>query len=530
MNLRDKLEPSQHSKVFSFLTPSIAGIVFISVFLSQIFFATGGLLLDCDTGYHIRAGEYILNTHSIPEHDMFSFLSPPLPWIAHEWLPEIIMAVIHKILGLSGIVIFFSFLVSVVYCFLFKMLQSQNDNIIVTSIVIILVIVSSQMHWLARPHIFSMLFILLWYHLLDAYQYKNQRTALYFQIPLMLLWVNTHAGFIIGFILNGIYWFGNMVELISSPDPERNIYKKKVIFLGLTSAACFVASLINPFGYQILLFPFKLVTEKFIMSNIGEYLSPNFHSLWAIPFEVFLLFTLAVFALSKERLNLIELSLILLFLHMSLFSARYIPLFGIIAAPIVTKHFEKTIEVSNRKFINFLKKKAAAFSAIDESASDFNWPSIVLLAILLMALLGQLKHNFDPDTKPVAASIFLEKEHITGNMFNNDEFGDYIIYRNYPMYKVFIDGRNDMYGAEILKEYDNVRKFEPGWEEILQKYTITWIIYGSNSALSRYLIQNKGWHLIYADKVAIIFIKNIPENQRLIQKYRNVKLFMDKPE
>ncbi len=516
--------------MISFLTPSIAGIIFISVFLSQAIFPAHGLLKDCDTGYHIRAGEYILNTHSIPKHDMFSYLSPPLPWVAHEWLPEIFMAGIHKVFGLAGIVIFFSFLVSIVYCFLFKILLSLKGNIIVAASVIIFVIASSQMHWLARPHIFSILLILVWYYLLDAYQYNNQRNLLYFQIPLMLLWVNLHGGFIIGLILNGIYLFGNIVELISLPDSERNLHNKKIIFLGLISIACFMVSLVNPYGYLILLFPFKLVSEKFIMNNIGEYLSPNFHSLWAIPFEVFLLFTLAVFAISKKRLNLVELLLILLFLHMSLFSARYIPLFGIIVAPIVTRQLKQLLEVSNGKVSYFLSKKGDSFSEIDASGNNFIWPAMALLIVVLLSYSGKITNDFDPNTKPVAASKFLEQEFINGNMFNNDEFGDYIIYRNYPAYKVFIDGRNDMYGVKVFKEYYTVIGFEAGWEKVLEKYNVTWIIFNSNSLLSRYLLQNKDWCLIYADKAASIFLKDIPENQRLIQKYRNVKPFIEQPE
>ena len=135
--------------------------------------------------------------------------------------------------------------------------------------------------------------------------------------------------------------------------------------------------------------------------------------------------------------------------------------------------------------------------------------------------------NFDPEKKPIAASKFLEQEHIKGNMFNMDEFGDYIIYRNYPSYKVFFDGRNDMYGVERFREYIKVVNFEPGWEKVLEKYDIDWIIFDSSSALSRYLIQNKDWRLIYADKVANIFLKNIPEYHKLIQKYRHVKPFID---
>jgi hypothetical protein len=528
MILTNKLQADSQSKIISLLTPSIAAIILISVFLSQIFSAAHGLLKDCDTGYHIRAGEYILDTLSIPKHDMFSFLSPPIPWTAHEWLSEVIMAAIHGIFGLTGVVIFFSILISFVYYFLFKILQSLKANIIVAIIVIIFVITSSQMHWLARPHIFSMLLVLLWYFLLDAFQY-NKKNILYLQIPLMLLWVNMHAGFIIGLILNGIYLFGNIVEFISSPGLERNIHKKKAIFLGLITVACFIVSLVNPYGYQILLFPFKLVTEKFIMNNIGEYLSPNFHSVWAIPFEAFLLFTLAVFAFSKERLNLVELLLILLFLHMSLYSARYVPLFSIMAAPVVTKQLKQLLATSNGKFPDFLKRKGASFSEIDESGNDFIWPAVVFLMIVLLLFSGRLKAGFDPDNKPVDASKFLEQEHITGNMFNNDEFGDYIIYRNYPAHKVFIDGRNDMYGVEKLKEYDRVRKFENGWGKILEKYKITWIIYDSSSPLSRYLMKNKNWHLIYSDKVASIFLKKTPENHRLIQKYKTVKLFTDDP-
>ncbi|MCJ7542488.1 MAG: hypothetical protein MUO88_22795, partial [Desulfobacterales bacterium] len=119
---------------------------------------------------------------------------------------------------------------------------------------------------------------------------------------------------------------------------------------------------------------------------------------------------------------------------------------------------------------------------------------------------------------------FLKKEHLKGNMFDNDEFGDYIIYAAWPKYKVFVDGRSDMYGVDIMKEYLKVITIKPGWEEVLKKYDVKWIIYDANSALSLFLMERDDWELIYADKVANIFVKDIPENQYLIEKYPDVKL------
>src|SRR6266702_9007942 len=106
------------------LIPTIADMLFLALLLSIAFSTGKNLLGDCDTGYHIRAGEFILNTLTIPRHDMFSFISPPLPWTAHEWLSELIMAVVFRASGLTGIVIFFTLIISLIYYFFFRILRS----------------------------------------------------------------------------------------------------------------------------------------------------------------------------------------------------------------------------------------------------------------------------------------------------------------------------------------------------------------------------------------------------------------------
>jgi hypothetical protein len=508
-------------KNITFFVPSFADIIFIFLFIYLSIPAGGKLLSDCDTGYHIRAGEYILETLSIPRQDMFSFHFPPPDWIAHEWFSEVIIAIIHKAFGLTGIVIFFSFLISLVYYFLLKILRSLNYNILVSTAIVILVCASSKLHWFARPHIFSLLFMLIWYYLLDAYQHAH-RNYLALQIALMLLWVNMHGGFIMGFILNGIFLFANIVHFFVRKDADRNLYKKKTIVLSLITGACLLVSFVNPFGYQILFFPIKLITESFYADHIHEFLSPNFHSSFVIPFELLLLLSLIIFSISKKPLNIIEIVLMIVFVHMALFSTRYIPLFSIIAAPILAKQIDLILETHDGKFTKAFKKKALSFSETDSSAKGYFWPSIAILLVILLAAQSSFTHRFDDKYKPIAAAEFLEQESIKGNLFNEYEFGDYIIYRNYLKYKVFIDGRADMYGVELFKEYFKVINLEASWKEILEKYKINWIFFPSNSVFSRFLITNNDWHLIYADKVANIFVKRIPDNKSLINKYNNV--------
>jgi hypothetical protein len=112
---------------------------------------------------------------------------------------------------------------------------------------------------------------------------------------------------------------------------------------------------------------------------------------------------------------------------------------------------------------------------------------------------------------------------LSGRMFNDDEFGDYVIYAAWPEYRVAFDGRSDMYGESWGKAYSTVLRVEPGWENVIEKNNFTWIFWRANNPLSLILMQNQNWHLIYADRLARIFVKDIPEHRQLIDKYSHVK-------
>lgn len=506
-----------------YFLPSIGQTLFLAVFLTLSLFSGATLLNDADTGYHIRAGEYILKTFSVPHHDIFSFLSPAPAWTAHEWLSEVIMALIHRAFGLTGVVLLFIFLISLTYPLLFRSLRTWRGNILADILIITTVIVSSTLHWLARPHVFSLLLLVGWYHLLEIFQ-KDSRNYLVLLPPLMLLWVNLHGGFVTGFLLLLIFFAGNVVATRFPAGFGKEQAKGKARILGYTILACLLVSLVNPYGYKILYFPFQLVSKRYLMDNVNEFMSPNFHLV--MPFKYLLFMTIAIFAVSLRKADIIELSLFLIFTNMALVSARYIPIFCVITAPILSRQAGFVLDQAEGKRFPNLREKGDNIAKIDASV---NGTISVFAAVLLVAgsaVAGKTEFHFDGTKKPVGAVEFLKSEHIPGNMFNNDEFGDYLIYAAYPRYRVFFDGRSDMYGEERAKEYRKVITLGAGWEEVIEKYDIGWVIFDADSILSRSFQEKERWRLIYADDVANIFVKDRPEYRDLIAKHGNVKPVM----
>jgi hypothetical protein len=127
--------------------------------------------------------------------------------------------------------------------------------------------------------------------------------------------------------------------------------------------------------------------------------------------------------------------------------------------------------------------------------------------------------EFDDKRFPTKAVDFILAENIPGNIFNNEEFGDYIIYKAWPRYRVFFDGRSDMYGGILGGEYLKVARALPGWQDVLKKHQVDWVFFNTGSTLSSALNINPAWQLIYSDPVASIFVRDKPEYQHLIAKY-----------
>jgi hypothetical protein len=504
-----------------FLLPSISEMVFLSVFLLLALQQGQLLLRDGDTGYHIRTGEYIIQNWTIPEQDIFSFRSPPLPWTAHEWLAEIVMALVHRVAGLTGTVIFFAFLIAWTYLLLFRMLRQESRDLLLGTVIVCFAAVSSTPHWLARPHIFSLVLTVVWYHLLNEFQYRQNNRLLF--LPLLtILWVNLHGGYIVGIFLLGIYVAGNLMAAITGgePDAERSLQKSKTLLLVMV--VCIFVSMLNPQGYRILLFPFKVTSDKFLMDHVQEFLSPNFHQ--ALPFKYLLLLTIAILAWSRPAVNWIELMLILTFTYMALYSVRYITLFAIITAPILIRLIDQMKVGLPIKIREFWDQRSTHLAQMEGQTNGYFWSMVGVIAVIALGVAGNFQYTFSAKSYPVAAVEFLKNENVSGNTFTHDDYGDYLIYAAWPQRKVFVDGRTDMYGSERLKEYLTLAHAMPGWKKIVDKYAFSSILFDTQSPLTNALAEDNQWQLVYSDPLASIFLRKDGRNQHLLDKYPHVTL------
>jgi hypothetical protein len=503
------------------LLPSIGNMVFVALLFVLIFNSGQGLLGDGDTGYHIRTGEIILQTWRVPRQDIYSIHSPPLKWTAHEWLSEVIMAAIYRFSGLTGIVVFFAFLLAVTHWLLYQTLRSNSKDILLCTLITVVATATSSSHWLARPHVFSLLLTVIWYHCLDRFQYKNDRTLMYLPF-LMLLWVNLHGGYFFGLVLLAFYLIVNVVySFVGCPDQLQQ-YRVKAKSLLLVLVATVAICAMNPNGFEILWFPIRLTSDRFVMDRVREFMSPNFHEV--LPFKYMLLSAIGMLALSRHPLNLIDAALITLVSYMALYSGRHVSLFAIVAAPLLLRTGESIIDRLPELFSQFYRNRNRNLTAIEANLNGYLWPPIGVFIVLGLVLTGALKYEFNDKIFPVAAVEFLKKEPVTGNMFNNDEFGDYIIFAAWPNYLVFMDGRSDMYGEKLGSAYLNVANVQPGWKEIVSKFDISWIIFDTHSALTAALRDQPDWQPIYSDQVATIFVKKDAAHEPLLERYPAVTL------
>ena len=479
-----------------YLLPRLQDIFFFSLMFGAILLGPRLLNTDGDLGRHLTIGGYILDTHAIPTHDIFSHTLSGAPLTPHEWLAEVCYTLAYRLKGLNGVVLFSALLIALTFVMVYRATARTSQTLLLALGISFWAAAASSLHWIARPHLFTFLLLAIWTSRLG--RVTHSETPPLWQFPLiMLLWANLHGAFIAGFVVWGAMLAGQLWD-------ERKITPLTRTLL-LIGGLSFLATFINPAGWHLWETSLGYLQNSYLVGHTQEYFSPDFHNPGTWPFLGLVALSLLALSRSGKRLSAANALLLAGWTAMSLVSTLNIPLYAIVIAPILAGLTSAGLEK-----IAFWERLENLFANMETLLRGFIW-SCVAFALALLLLLSPAtlatRNTFDPTVFPVQAADWLEANPQSGNMFNYFSWGGYLLHHLWPEQKVFIDGQTDFYGEALTRQYEQVITLAEGWEDVLAAYDVTWVIMPINSPLTRQLNSRSEWQILYQDETAIILRK-----------------------
>jgi hypothetical protein len=488
-----------------FFLPRIEYILFIAIFWGIVASGPKILNFDGDLPRHILMGNLILQTQQVHTTDIFSFRTVGYSSFPHEWLSQVLFGAVYNWFGLDGIVLLTALVIMLTWGIVYHQAIHRSKSFFSALILTALGVAASQIHVLPRPHIFTYLLTAAWITLLEKI---NENKTPWWTLPLvMLLWVNMHGMFVLGIIILGIYLVGDFLNQPSTTWFRSQKTKSLLLGGGLSLLATFF----SPSGPKIWEAIASLGSNAYITSKIPEYQSANFHLPETWPFIIILLLTIVGFARTSEKVSWIDILLVVSFTGIALYTSRMIPLFAIVVIPIAAKAIAAWArrEYSQSRLLIVEQN----IFRINSTSDGLIW---IFAIILLTAVLLRSGNRIDPEGRgnvfdqrffPVKAVEWLETHPQDGHMFNEFDWGSYLLLKLWPDQQIFMDGHTHIYGETLTREYEQVVSLSTGWEEVLKRYDVRWVIVRSNAPLIKALSILNDWKIAYEDSTAVILIR-----------------------
>jgi len=461
---------------------------FLAVLLLGLFAMTARNVTDPDVWWHLRTGQYIAVHKSVPLTDPFSYTRAGEPWVAHEWLTEILLYELERAAGFGGLIVVFS----AVLCAAFLVLYLRcSPAPYVAGVVTLCAAWATAPVWGVRPQVLSLLLTSLWLLILERSEHDPK--LLWWTLPLTLLWVNLHAGFAVGLVLSALFLAGELFEGLLAGSP-RNASRLRFAALILLLDLLIVP--LNPNGLRMFSYPIQTLRSAAMQSYIAEWASPNFHHAEYWPFLLIVLGTFTALSCSRRGVRPRDLLLLLVSLYASLCSIRMMPLFVLIAAPLVSLRLGDWPTSRSRRSGPRLA-----------SAPLLNAAIVLAMAVFVCvhtARVIQRQPQAEVQCFPARAVAFLQTHSPSGPIFNHYDWGGYLIWKLYPGTRVFIDGRADLYGKPLLDQFANTYQFKGDWQQPLQEWRIDTVLVPADSALATGLRSSPGWTVAYEDPQAVV--------------------------
>ncbi|MCA1594175.1 MAG: hypothetical protein LC754_16425 [Acidobacteria bacterium] len=485
------------------------------ILMLVIFMVAARPIGDPDFWWHLRTGQYIWETRTIPHADIFSTVFYGREWVAHEWLSETLMYGLYRVGGYVGLVVFFALLITAAMWIVYRRCAERAGHVYVVGFALVLGALAASPTWGVRPQMFSFLFASIFVAVLDDYARGKHGNFVWWLVPLTVLWVNMHAGFALGLALIGLALAGMLLNVWLTPAEEGDGQPRASVWprvrqLALVFGACVAAVPLNPNGLRLYSYPFETLTSRAMMKFIEEWFSPDFHELMFLPLAALIFATFTALAVSKERARPGELLLLTALGFAALRSGRNAPFFALVAMPLLAGHGWNWLAAQSwGRWLAEPEKRETGRQATLKVALNVVLLIVIPLAICFVKVGKVVANRAGDEAKnfPVAAADFMRTQKPPSPIYNEYGWGGYLIWNFYPDYRVYIDGRADVYGDAFMEEFMATHDGATKWREPLERYGVRTVIVAPNAPLASLLRQEDGWRKAFEDAQAVIFIR-----------------------
>ncbi len=488
-------------------------LLFPVLMLLMVFLVASRSPVDSDLWWHLRSGQVMAETGRPLVTDVFSYTREGQTWVNHSWLGEVVLFGLYQFGGWTAISGWMG--VMAVLAAVFLWWQTRGVPYAKAGFVLFASVVCAPL-WTPRPQFFSLVLLALLAWLVNRWLSRGG-WAIWFCLPLFILWSNLHGGYVTGILYLLAFAAGLLIDALTRDCEERRGDLRKAGILSLVAVGGYLASAVNPNGYRMWLIPFETVGVSVLRQFIQEWSSPDFHSIESWPFALFIV--LMIFCLSRQRnrTSFRHMFPALLFILMGLYARRNMAAAAIAGIGIlmdawnsmpVGDFFTRLIPSEWSDWIARYRAEQKQLSDRQKKLMNLILTGMLGLACFIkLAIVGYpgMMGVYEARHFPKEAALFMQKNPALheGRLFNSYNWGGYLIWKD-PETKVYVDGRTDLFGDEILGEWMTIAQAGDGWQDLLGKWDVTRVIIEPTRPLASALTSN-GWVERYRDTQAVVF-------------------------
>jgi hypothetical protein len=463
---------------------------------------------DTDLWWHLKDGAYIWAHHSVPTADFYTFTFAGHAWVDHEWLSELLLYGAYTLGGHWGPIVLFALIICGTFGLVYARMVTFGVNRILALFVLAAAFVASSPTWGARPQMLTLFFLAVYGVLVERYLQSRDRRFLYALPPLMIVWTNLHGGWVLGFVLLVVTLVGEVANRAFGA--ENPLAPTELRALAAATGFTLVATFLNPNGAAEVLYPLVWIIPTPYANVLNEWVSPDFHQPAFMVFDAMLLALIAALFVSRARVNWTHLLIAVIFTHLALSESRNVAVWSIVVSPVLALAVQKAIDT--------IRPESGAVQ-LGRGGVPLRTQRILNWALLLLVLLlypveaskfigGNALTRDERTQFPQGATAYLERHVLPRNTFANYAWGGYLIWRLYPRYRDFIDGRaNTLFNVPLLNDYLTASGAGGGWQGVLDRHHVSTVMISPGSPLSEVLTENRGWRVVYHDVTSVIFVR-----------------------